>query len=70
LTGGGSASTYFDFDESPVIGPYDAGSDVTFAVSSLSLSAVPEPSVWAMMLLGFAGLGAAMRSRRAAALQR
>lgn len=25
---------------------------------------VPEPSTWAMMLLGFAGLGAALRSRR------
>jgi hypothetical protein len=28
------------------------------------LSAVPEPSTWAMMLLGFAGLGFAFRSRR------
>jgi hypothetical protein len=26
--------------------------------------AVPEPTTWAMMLVGFAGLGAAMRSRR------
>ena len=27
-------------------------------------SAVPEPATWAMMLVGFGGLGAAMRSRR------
>jgi PEP-CTERM motif len=28
-----------------------------FAFVSMSVSAVPEPSTWAMMLLGFAGLG-------------
>ena len=28
------------------------------------VGAVPEPSTWAMMLLGFAGIGAAMRRRR------
>ena len=27
-------------------------------------SAVPEPSAWALMLVGFGGLGVAMRSRR------
>jgi hypothetical protein len=27
-------------------------------------AAVPEPETWAMMLVGFGGLGAAMRSRR------
>jgi len=31
---------------------------------SLRITAVPEPSTWAMMLLGFGGLGAALRSRR------
>jgi hypothetical protein len=30
----------------------------------LSIAPVPEPSTWAMMLLGFAGIGAAMRRRR------
>jgi hypothetical protein len=29
----------------------------------LSSSAVPEPSMWAMMILGFFGIGAALRSR-------
>jgi hypothetical protein len=31
---------------------------------SVSGAAVPEPAVWSMMLIGFGGLGAAMRSRR------
>jgi hypothetical protein len=29
-----------------------------------AITAVPEPSTWAIMLVGFGGLGAAMRSRR------
>ena len=37
-------------------------SGVTFA--TLDTSAVPEPATWAMMLVGFGGMGAALRSRR------
>ena len=33
-------------------------------VSNVSLTAVPEPSTWALTILGFAGLGAALRVRR------
>jgi hypothetical protein len=33
---------------------------------TLGAAAVPEPAIWAMMLVGFGGLGAAMRSRRRA----
>ncbi|MGH7023263.1 MAG: PEP-CTERM sorting domain-containing protein [Caulobacteraceae bacterium] len=40
------------------IGPH-AGESAGFALSS-----VPEPSIWALMLTGFAGLGAAIRARR------
>jgi hypothetical protein len=36
---------------------------VTFSVGN-PVSAVPEPSTWAMMLLGFAGLGFAFRRSR------
>ena len=32
-----------------------------------NLSAVPEPATWAMMLVGFGAMGAAMRRRRSAA---
>jgi hypothetical protein len=31
-----------------------------------AVSAVPEPASWAMMLLGFGGLGAVLRRRRTA----
>ena len=33
-------------------------------ISDVTLSAVPEPSTWAMMLVGFGGLGAALRASR------
>ena len=33
----------------------------------VGVQAVPEPATWAIMLMGFGGLGAAMRSRRRAA---
>jgi hypothetical protein len=36
--------------------------------ASFSTSAVPEPASWAMMLLGFGGLGALLRRRRGALL--
>jgi hypothetical protein len=41
--------------------------DGVLDVNNLSY-AVPEPATWAMMLIGFAALGAAARSRRAQAL--
>ena len=40
----------------------NAGAQGDFA--NVQLSAVPEPATWAMMLVGFGGLGAAIRSRR------
>jgi hypothetical protein len=35
-------------------------------VDNFSVTAVPEPATWAMLLLGFGGLGAALRARRRA----
>lgn len=38
------------------------------AVRYLDIQAIPEPATWALMLIGFGGLGAVLRRRRAAAL--
>jgi probable HAF family extracellular repeat protein len=35
----------------------DAGQVVGFSFATTAATVVPEPSTWAMMLLGFAGLG-------------
>jgi hypothetical protein len=40
--------------------PYGSGS------GAIALGVVPEPATWAMMMLGFGGLGLAARRRRAA----
>lgn len=44
----------------------DAGCAFTTKVSGPGnvIASVPEPSTWAMMLIGFGGLGATLRSRR------
>jgi hypothetical protein len=39
------------------------------ALRDVPVGGVPEPSAWAMMLLGFGGLGAVLRKRKTAALQ-
>jgi hypothetical protein len=48
--GDGFGFTY-DFAPRPVT------TAVSLATAPLSVAAVPEPSIWAMMLIGFAGLG-------------
>jgi len=37
------------------------------AVDAVSVTGVAEPEAWLMMLVGFGGLGAALRSRRSTA---
>lgn len=44
--------------------PWCGLGEIVFADGSGA--AIPEPATWAMMILGFAGVGAAMRSRRPA----
>jgi len=49
--------------------PGASGSPPFSLLDGVSLTAVPEPSTWAMMLAGFAGLGyAGLRRRRRAAI--
>jgi len=36
----------------------------SFEIDNLAVKAVPEPGTWALMIMGFAGLGAVMRRRR------
>lgn len=40
-----------------------AGNEGVF-LDAINVAAVPEPATWAMMLLGFGGIGAAMRRQR------
>lgn len=45
---------------------YDGGLDnIRFEVRKLNMGAVPEPSTWAMLILGFGLVGGAMRRRTA-----
>jgi hypothetical protein len=55
------------FDPTPGVFQFSAqGTNVTSM--SFSAQAVPEPGTWALMLLGFGGIGLAMRRRRRPAL--
>jgi hypothetical protein len=56
-------------------GGWQGGDDESWGIDNLSITTsrsdtrgVPEPATWAMMMLGFGGLGAALRSRRRNAL--
>jgi PEP-CTERM motif len=64
----GGPITTLQFEVTAVTG----GNTTDFAIGTVSLASVPEPSTWAMMMLGFAGLGfaryrAARRTASAAA---
>ena len=42
------------------------GAAGNFSIDNVSVSTVPEPATWAMMMLGFGVVGGAMRARRGA----
>jgi hypothetical protein len=46
----------------------EQGATATFTFGG-AMSAVPEPGTWAMMILGFFGLGLAMRSEKATTMR-
>jgi len=52
---------YYDFVET------GTGGGQNFLITKLTTTAVPEPASWMMMILGFGGLGALLRRRRAPA---
>ena len=59
LSEGFSAGTYLENTNPP-----DAGGSGDFNAQIISVTAVPEPAVWAMLLLGFGGIGWMLRGRR------
>jgi len=55
----GLASTYFDpfFFIDPTFAAANPGYSLSFSSGIGNVSPVPEPSTWAMLILGFAGIG-------------
>ena len=55
---------YFDLGAFQTVGIYaSSGNSGTLTVSGFGSGAVPEPSAWALMILGFGTVGAGMRRR-------
>lgn len=69
--GGGAFFGFTDFGKSISSVSFNATNDIVSVddVRFLSVSAVPEPATWAMMLLGFGAMGVSMRRRRRFARQ-
>lgn len=59
---GSPAGTYVGFEDETFPGSDFNYYDDTFVFTNVSTS-VPEPAVWAMMLIGVAGVGASLRRR-------
>lgn len=58
-------ATQFTYNGSQIT--IDPGSPGTLAVTEAAIAAVPEPSTWLLMLVGFGAVGYGLRRRKAAA---
>lgn len=58
-----SSTGWMNFGDVQCTGVATCGSDSP--VSSITVSSVPEPSTWAMMIAGFGAIGMALRRRKA-----
>lgn len=67
-TSGGSVNSFWFGYDDQITGADDDYDDMI--IFAQVRAAVPEPSTWAMMLLGFGALGAAMRRRKTGAQER
>ncbi len=63
-----SGNQLFSLQFAGLLGARDGGISYDGGTATATLSAVPEPATWAMMLLGFGGIGIAVRRRRSSAL--
>jgi hypothetical protein len=68
---GGSSSTpfYQSFNNGTSWDNAGPTNDVQYEITGSPVAAIPEPSTWAMLLLGFAGLGLAVRRKAAGAIR-
>jgi hypothetical protein len=57
---------YYDFNGAKVSSITFQSSQNAFEFDGLAGTAVPEPATWALMIMGFGGAGAMLRSRRRA----
>jgi len=63
------AGTYVAFEDLPKGGSNNNYFDETFVFTNVrtSVPGIPEPATWAMMIIGFAGIGAVLRNGRSTA---
>ncbi|MGH6992778.1 MAG: hypothetical protein ACRED8_02515, partial [Caulobacteraceae bacterium] len=55
----------FDIDGQPFVGTAEiVGGDELTTITYESAAAIPEPAVWAELILGFVGIGAGIRGAR------
>jgi hypothetical protein len=71
-TGSGAAETVYEIEVGPNPGYnlryFTPQQDLVLDYGAFTVSAVPEPATWAMMILGFAGIGAMTYRRRKSAM--